>query len=26
VHLGFEGQYTRFFDLAEDAYIPERLE
>ncbi len=26
VTLGFEGQYTRFFDLAPDQYIPERFE
>ena len=26
VHLAFDGQYTRFSDLAKDAYIPERLE
>ena len=26
VQLGFEGQYTRFFDLAKDQYLPERME
>jgi replicative DNA helicase len=26
VHLAFEGMYTRFSDLAKDAYIPERFE
>ncbi|MGO4831601.1 DnaB-like helicase C-terminal domain-containing protein, partial [Rhizobiaceae sp. 2RAB30] len=26
VPLGFQGEFTRFFDLAEDAHVPERLE
>ena len=26
VHLAFDGQYTRFSDLAKDAYMPERFE
>jgi replicative DNA helicase len=26
VSLGFEGQFTRFFDLAEESHLPERFE
>ena len=26
VQLAFEGQYTRFSDLARDQYLPERME
>lgn len=26
VGLGFQGEYTRFFDLAEDSHLPERFE
>ena len=26
VGLGFQGEFTRFFDLAEDAHLPERFE
>ena len=26
VNLGFQGEFTRFFDLAEDSHLPERFE
>jgi replicative DNA helicase len=26
VQLGFQGEFTRFFDLAEDTHLPERFE
>ena len=26
VGLGFQGEFTRFFDLAEDSHLPERFE
>ena len=26
VALGFQGEFTRFFDLAEDSHLPERYE
>jgi replicative DNA helicase len=26
VPLGFQGEFTRFFDLAEDSHLPERFE
>ena len=26
IGMGFQGEYTRFFDLAEDSHLPERFE